>query len=76
MFKLKPSFSREKLLLAFEYGLTIAQVAQKHNVEIDAALVERAERMIEGEFKNQTAEHNAVNMVPNILTVFELDLSK
>lgn len=70
------AYSKEKILLAFEYGLTIARVAQEQKIEMTPELVERAEKMIEGEFLNQTETHIAGNMVPNILSVFELDITK
>lgn len=71
-----PIFGKKKLLLAFEYGLILAKTAQEHKIELNADHVKRAEIMIEGEFRNQTVEHNAVNMIPNLLTVFEFDLSQ
>lgn len=72
----KKKYSKEKVLLAFEYGLTIANVAHDNNVEITPELVKKAETMIEGEFLTQTETHLAVNMIPNILSVFELDITK
>lgn len=67
---------RAKLLLAFEYGLLLYDVAKQQGVELTPELVERAEKMIESEFENQTATFLAGNIVPNLLTVFELDVSK
>ena len=64
---------RAKLLLAFEYGIVLADVAKKQKVKMTPELVARAEVMIENEFSIQTASHLAGNIVPNILTVFELD---
>lgn len=75
MFKL-PLYGKKKLRLAFEYGLTIAQTAHEMKVEMTPELIERAEEMIVGEFTDQSAQHVALNMVPNILTAFELDLTK
>lgn len=71
-----PYFGKEKLLLAFEYGLTIARVAQEQNVELTPEIVKRAEKIIENEFRNQTPTFLATNMVPIILSVFELDITK
>jgi hypothetical protein len=72
----KPAYSREKLLLAFEYGVLLTQVAQQEGIEIDVTFMEKAEKMIEGEFATQTPTHLATQITPNILSVFELDLSK
>lgn len=75
-FGIKEKYSKEKLILAFEYGLTIARTAHEMNVEMTPDLVERAEKMIEGEFSAQSPTHLAGNMVPNILSAFELDIRK
>lgn len=71
-----PFFGRKKLLLAFEYGLVIAQTAQAQGIELTPEFVKKAEVMLEGEFKSQTPTHLSVNMLPNVMSVFELDLSK
>lgn len=67
---------RKKLFLAFEYGLILAEVAQKQGVELTPEIVERAERMIESEFKSHGPEFLATQIVPLILSVFELDITK
>lgn len=64
-------YNKEKLLLAFEYGLAISEVAKARGVKLTPTIVKRAEEIIEKEFKAQTAEYNATHMVPNILAVFE-----
>lgn len=68
---------RAKLLLAFEYGVTLAQVAQEHKHELTHELMEKAEKMLENEFKIHDATYLAqpANMVSNILSVFELSLT-
>lgn len=71
-----PFFGRKKLLLAFEYGLTIAQTATAQGIELTPEIVARAESMIENEARTQTETRMATQMVPNILTVFELDITK
>lgn len=70
MFKFK-FYGKKKLLLAFEYGLTIAKVAQEQNVELTPELVERAEKIVVAEFTSKNPERLAVEMVPNILATFE-----
>lgn len=67
---------RAKLLLAFEYGLLLYDVAKQQGVELTPELVTRAEKMIENEFATQDASFLAGNIVPNLLTVFELDITK
>lgn len=75
MFKL-PIFGRKKLLLAFEYGMVLAKSAYEMKHEITTELMEKAEIMVEGEFRSQNAEQLAVDMAQNILSAFELDLSQ
>lgn len=69
-------FGIEKLRLAFEYGLTIQRVAYEQKVEMTPEIVERAERILESEFRSQKATFLATNMVPIILSIFEVDVSK
>lgn len=71
-----PFFGRKKLLLAFEYGVMISQTALAQGVEITPELIEKAEIMIENEARIQTETMFATQMVPNILSVFELDINK
>ncbi len=71
-----PIFGRKKLLLAFEYGAAITETAREMKVDITPEFMERAEKMIENEFRTQTPTFLATNIVPNILSVFELDIRK
>lgn len=71
-----PLFGKKKLLLSFEYGVILAQTALENKAELTPELIEKAEEMILGEFSKGDATRIAVDMVPNILSVFELDLSK
>lgn len=70
MFKL-PIFGKKKLLLAFEAGLLIDQVAKQQGREVTKELVERTEKIILQEFSENSAERIAINMVPIILSSFE-----
>jgi hypothetical protein len=70
----KPAHDDRKYALALEYGITIARTAMEQNVELTPELVERAETMVMGEFPNKTLHNLAGQMVPNVLSVFELDI--
>ena len=70
MFKL-PFFGKKKLLLAFEYAIVIAKTAQDVKLELTKELIEKSEAMILNEFKNKNAERLSVEMIPNILSMFE-----
>lgn len=71
-----PIFGRQKLVLAFEYGTVLAHTAYINNVELTPELIEKAEAMILNEFTNGDPTRVAVDMIPNIMSIFELDLSK
>lgn len=71
-----PIFGRQKLVLAFEYGTVLAHTAHIHNVELTPELIAKAEEMILNEFTNGNPTRIAVDMIPNIMSIFELDLSK
>lgn len=69
-------FNKKKILLAFEYGMILAKSAQEMKVELTPELSEKAEVMLLNEFRNKGPQELANDMAPNILSVFELDLSK
>jgi len=62
--------------MAFEYGVLIAEAAKELNVELTPEIIKNAEVMIVGEFSSRTVEELATDMLPNILSAFEIDLSK
>lgn len=76
MLKFGKLFGKQKILLAFEYGLTIQRVADSQKIEMTKEIVERAEKILLNEFRTQTAAFLATNMVPIILSIFEVDTSK
>lgn len=57
--------------LAFEYGIILTETARSLNVEVNKDLVERMERVINGEFPTHTPEHLAVNMLPLVMAALE-----
>lgn len=71
-----PLFGKKKLLLAFEYGVILADVAKQKGIEVTPELMKRAEIVIENEFRVQTPTTLSVQMVQNLLAIFETDLSK
>jgi len=66
-----PWFNQTKLKLAFEYGVTIADVAKQNNVEVTPELIARAEEILIKEFSSKSASKVACEMIPNILATFE-----
>lgn len=71
-----PFFGKQKLFLAFEYGMILAKTAHENNFEITPEFMTKAEVMIEGEFSTQTPTQLSIDMGQNILSTFELDMSK
>ena len=69
-------FGKKKLLLAFEYGVILSQVAKEHNVELTPEIVKRAEQVLINEFQTKSPTKLAVEMTPNILAIFETDLTQ
>lgn len=66
-----PIFGKKKLITAFEYGLYIAEVAKAQNVKLTKEIVERAENMIVNELSTRSYVDVTMDMIPNIISVFE-----
>ncbi len=74
---LKPGiFGKSKILLSFEYGFVISDIAKKLDVEITPEIMNRAERILLDVARGSTSERMAVDMIPNILAIFETDMGK
>lgn len=69
-------YSEQELLLSFEYGLVISESAKEMKVEITPDISRKAEIMIVGEFSSKSSQELADQMIPNILSVFEIDITK
>jgi hypothetical protein len=69
-----PRFNQQKLLLAFEYGVIIGDVARERGMVVTPEMVVKAEEMILNEFLSKSAERLSVEMIPNILATFETKL--
>lgn len=66
-----PLYSNQKLLLSFEYAITLSEVARKQKVKLTPELILRAEEIILKEFKSKSATKLSTEMIPNILAMFE-----
>lgn len=71
-----PFYSKKKLLLAFEYGLVFAEAARELKHEITPELSKRFEEMLLNEFSKKSATTLAVDMYPNILSIFDTSMDK
>ena len=66
-----PFYGKKKLRLAFEYGVTIGDVAKWQNVVLIPKIIERAEEIIISEFSSKSASKVANEMQVNLLAIFE-----
>ena len=66
-----PLYSEQKLLLAFEYGVILSETAKAQGVEMTPEIMKKAEEMLVNEFKNKTPTRLSVEMLTNILAMFE-----
>ena len=66
-----PLYSQKKLLLSFEYAIVLYDVAKMNGVELTPELIERTQSMIIKEFTKNSPTRIAVNMIPNLLAMFE-----
>jgi hypothetical protein len=64
-------FGKKKVLMAFEFGVVISDVAKQLNVEITPEMVKKAEKLLLNEYRNGTAEKFACNMIAYTLAVLE-----
>ena len=64
-------FGKEKLLLAFEYGIMMSQVAEKQKFNLNTKVVKHAEEVILKEFKDKTPTELASQTLGIVLAIFE-----
>jgi len=70
MFNL-PIYSENKLLLGFEYGVVLSDVAKEKNIPLTAEIVGRMEEIIKKEFRKKNPTRLSVDMIVNILASLE-----
>ncbi len=70
-----PLFGKKKLLLAFEHGFVISELAKEKGVELTPEIMKRAEEIIVDSCQRNSAERIALDMIPNILSVFETKMN-
>ena len=66
-----PLYQTKKLLLALEYGVILSETAKNRKVNLTPEMVKKMEEIVSNEFKNHSASKVALDMIPNILAVFE-----
>lgn len=68
-----PIYTNKQVRLAFEFGMILSETAKGMNVELTPKIVERAENIIINELRTRTASQVACDMVPLIMTSFEVN---
>lgn len=71
-----PLFNKQKLLLAFEYGIILSETAKINNIELTPEIVKRCEEMVFNEFKSKNPTKLSVETHANILSIFETNAEK
>ena len=66
-----PLYGKQKLLLAFEYGIVLARVIKDQEQELTPEIVKRCEEIILKEFTAKSGDRVALDMVPNLLASIE-----
>jgi hypothetical protein len=66
-----PLYSNQKLLLSFEYGIILSQVAQERELVLTPEIITRAEEILLAEFKKNNATKLSTEMITNILAMIE-----
>ena len=69
-------FRTQKLMLSFEYGVILSQVAKDRGVELTPEIVRKAEEVLLDAFCRYTPTQLAVEMEPIILSILETDMGK
>lgn len=68
-------FGKKKLLVAFEYGVILSEVAKEKGIVLTPEIVGKAEVIILDVFRRNNTQNVAVEMIPTILSIFEPDIS-
>lgn len=66
-----PLYSNQKLLLSFEYGIILSQVAQERELVLTPEIITRAEEILLAEFKKNNATKLSTEMITNILAMIQ-----
>ena len=66
-----PFYSKKKLILAVEYGITLSETMKGMNQELTPEIVKRAEDIILKEFSIKNPERLSIEMIPNLMASIE-----
>ncbi len=64
-------FTKQKTILALEFGVVISDVAKNQNIEMTREIVLRAEKLLKEELGKRSAKHFACNMNVYTLAILE-----
>jgi len=66
-----PIYNKREMLMMFEYGFTLSEVAHDRGMKFDKEVVQRCEDILMKELKLKDWKQVTIEMVPNILASFE-----
>lgn len=67
-----PIYGKKTLLIAFEFGAILSEVAMKNNVEMTKEIILRAEKILLQELKTNGLQKTAINFTPLVLAALEI----
>lgn len=67
-----PIYGKKTLLIAFEFGAILSEVAMKNKIELDKEIILRAEKILLQELRTNGLQNTAMNFTPLILAALEI----
>jgi len=74
--KLPSIYGEKTLKIAFEFGLVLSETANKLKIEVTPEISARAEEILVKELKMNGTKKTAMNFVPLIMAILEVDETK
>jgi len=69
-------YSEKTVLLAFEFGLVLSDVANENKIELTKEISHRAEDVLIQELRDKGFKKTALNFIPLILATLEIEEQK
>lgn len=66
-----PIYGNKSLMLAYEFGLILSEVAKENNIEVTRDISERAEKILINEIRTKGWKKTVLNMLPLVMAVLE-----
>lgn len=66
-----PIYGNKSLMLAYEFGLILSEVAKENNIEVTRNISERAEKILINEIRTKGWRKTTLNITPLIMAALE-----